>query len=182
MIGNFIRLVLGKQVVNLKPTNARHSAISFFKLHAKTISGENFDFTKLEGKKTMIVNTASHCGFTPQFTLLQDFYRIYGDKINILAFPCGDFFGQELAENSQIAQFCDREFKISFPLFEKMTLKKGKKNEVFEWLTNKEKNGWNTQEPSWNFCKYLLDEKGELILFANSKITPTHPDIINRIE
>jgi glutathione peroxidase len=63
-----------------------------------------------------------------------------------------------------------------------MTLKKGKKNEVFEWLTNKEKNGWNTQEPSWNFCKYLIDEKGELILFANSKIIPTHPDIINRIE
>ena len=182
MIWNFIKVMLGKQVVKVKPTKARLSSDSFFKLQAKTITGEKFDFAKLEGKKTLIVNTASKCGFTQQYSLLEDFYRIYKDKINILGFPCGDFFGQELAENSQIAQFCDREFKISFPLFEKITLKKGKKNEVFEWLTNKEKNGWNSQEPSWNFCKYLIDEKGELMLFANSRITPTHPEIINRIE
>jgi glutathione peroxidase len=182
MIWNFIKVMSGKQVVKLKPTNARHSDKSFFELQAKTISGEKFDFAQLKGKKTMVVNTASNCGFTQQFTLLEDFYRIYGDKINILGFPCGDFFGQELAENSQIAQFCDREFKISFPLFEKMTLKKTHKNEVFEWLTNKDKNGWNSQKPDWNFCKYLIDEKGELVLFANSRITPTHPEIINRIE
>ena len=172
----------GKQVVKLKPTNSRHSGNSFFELQAKTISGEKFDFAQLKGKKTMIVNTASNCGFTQQFTLLEDFYRIYGDKINILGFPCGDFFGQELSENSQIAQFCDREFKISFPLFEKMSLKKSAINPVFEWLTNKDQNGWNTQKPDWNFCKYLIDEEGELMLFANSRITPTHPEIITRFE
>jgi glutathione peroxidase len=182
MIWNFIKVMSGKQVVKLKPTNSRHSGKSFFELQAKTISGEKFDFAQLKGKKTMIVNTASNCGFTQQFTLLEDFYRIYGDKINILGFPCGDFFGQELSENSQIAQFCDREFKISFPLFEKMSLKKSAINPVFEWLTNKDQNGWNTQKPDWNFCKYLIDEEGELMLFANSRITPTHPEIITRFE
>lgn len=172
----------GKQVVKLKPTTAKHSSISFFELQATTINGDKFSFTQLKGKKTLIVNTASNCGFTQQFALLEDFYRIYGNKINILGFPCGDFFGQELSENSQIAQFCNSEFKISFPLFEKMSLKKTSINPVFEWLTNKEQNGWNTQKPDWNFCKYLIDENGELVLFANSRITPTHPEIINRIE
>jgi len=182
MIWNFIKVMSGKQVVKIKPINSRHSGKSFFELQAKTISGEKFDFAQLKGKKTMIVNTASHCGFTQQFTLLEDFYRLYGNEINILGFPCNDFFGQEPDDNSKIAAFCSKEFKISFPLFEKMTLKKGKKNEVFEWLTSKDKNGWNSQKPDWNFCKYLIDEEGELILFANSRITPTHPEIINRIE
>lgn len=182
MIWNFIKLMTGKEVVKLKPTNAGNSTLPFFKLQAKNINGEKFDFAQLEGKKTIIVNTASHCGFTQQFTLLEDFHRLYKDKVNILGFPCGDFFGQELAENSQIAQFCDREFKISFPLFEKMSLKKEQKNEVFEWLTNKNMNGWNSKAPDWNFCKYLIDEHGELMLFANSRITPTHSDIITRVE
>lgn len=182
MIWNFIKVMSGRQVVKLKPTNAKHSSKSFFELQAKTIIGEKFDFSQLKGKKTMIVNTASHCGFTQQFTLLEDFYRLYGKEINILGFPCNDFFGQEPDDNSKIANFCKQEFKITFPLFEKMSLKKGQKNEVFEWLTDKTKNGWNNQKPDWNFCKYLIDEEGELMLFANSRITPTHPEIINRIE
>lgn len=172
----------GQQVVKLKPTAAKSAGTSFFQLQAKTITGEKFDFNQLKGKKTLIVNTASHCGFTQQFTLLEDFYRLYSEKINILGFPCNDFFGQEPHDNSKIESFCKQEFDVSFPLFEKMSLKKKEKNKVFEWLTNKEQNGWNNKTPDWNFCKYLIDEKGELILFANSRITPTHPEIINRIE
>lgn len=182
MVWNFIKLMLGKAVIKIKPANSKHSSKSFFELQATLITGKKFDFAQLKGKKTLIVNTASNCGFTQQFILLEDFYNLYRDKINILGFPCNDFFGQEPNDNSKIALFCESEFQITFPLFEKMSLKKGKKNKVFEWLTNKEQNAWNSKSPDWNFCKYLIDEEGELILFANSRITPTHSEIITRVE
>ena len=123
--------------------------------------------------KILIVNTASDCGYTPQYTDLEKLYKEYKDKLIILGFPANDFGEQEKGSNEEIASFCQINYGVTFPLMQKSTvIKSAAQNEVFKWLSDKNKNGWNEQEPTWNFCKYLVDENGILVNVYNSSVSP----------
>ena len=125
----------------------------------------------------LVVNTASKCGYTPQYEGLEKLYRRYGERgLVVLGFPSDDFGGQEPGSNRDIANFCEVNYGVSFPMFEKVTVKGPGKAPVYQWLTDPAKNGWNEQEPLWNFCKYVINEKGELTHFFPSKTLPESPE------
>jgi glutathione peroxidase len=164
-----------------RPKNARSGESSFFDLRMKDINGKEFDFSQLRGKKTLIVNTASECGFTPQYKMLEELYLSNKDKLQVLGFPCNDFGGQEPGGSLEIKGFCELRYAITFPMFEKVSIKGKNRSEVYDWLRNPAKNGWNNRVPNWNFCKYLINEKGDLILYANSFVKPVDDEIIKLI-
>ena len=160
-----------------------NSSFSIYDYRGKSIDGEIIELKKFKGKKIMIVNVASKCGYTPQYSDLQKLYEKYKDEIIILGFPSNDFLWQEPGKNSSIKEFCQTKYGVSFPLFEKVVVKKNKKqHEIYTWLSHKKLNGWNDKSPSWNFCKYLINEKGELINFFTSSVKPFDEQIISFIE
>ncbi len=142
------------------------------------IDGTEIDFSNYKGKKLLIVNTASKCGYTPQYEDLQKLHELYGDRIAILGFPSNNFMGQEPGANDEIAKFCKLNYGVEFQMFEKIDVKGKNKHPLYEWLSNKEMNGWNDKEPSWNFCKYLIDENGKLVQFYKSSVNPMDQAII----
>ena len=150
---------------------------SFYELEAISIDGKKISFNQYKNKKILIVNVASKCGYTYQYEGLQKLQDIHQDKVIVLGFPANDFFNQESGSNEEIEEFCERNFGITFPMFEKTTTKGKKQSSVYQWLTNKDFNGWNTQRPTWNFCKYLVNEKGELVGFFDSKVKPLSEEI-----
>ena len=136
---------------------------SFYDLKSILNNGEEFSFEQLKGKKVLIVNTASDCGYTNQYDELQKLHELYPDKLIILGFPSNDFGEQEKGDDKEIAQFCKINFDVSFPLMKKSTvIKKDDQNEIYRWLTNADKNGWSNQAPVWNFYKYIINEEGIL--------------------
>ena len=154
------------------------SSVSFYSLKDTLIKGTEFDFEQLKGKKVMLVNTASDCGYTGQYDDLQKLSERYRDKLVVIGFPANDFKEQEKGSNEAIAEFCRLNFGVSFPLMRKSSVIKGPdQNKVFEWVTNPAKNGWNNQQPSWNFCKYIVDEEGRLTNFFGSTIEPLGKEI-----
>ena len=156
---------------------------SFYNLKSTLNNGQEFDFASLKNKKVLIVNTASDCGFTPQYDGLEKLYELKKDKLEILAFPANDFQKQESKDDHAIAEFCKRNYGVTFPLMRKSKVViHSTQNKVYEWLTDKEKNGWNTNEPSWNFCKYLIDEKGNLTHFFEAAEPPMGKNILAAIE
>ncbi|HET6994025.1 MAG TPA: glutathione peroxidase [Chitinophagaceae bacterium] len=156
---------------------------SLYDLSVRLNNGQTIKLDSLKGKKILIVNTASNCGYTNQYKDLEGLYEKYRDKVVIIGFPANDFKEQEKGTDEQIAEFCKLNYGISFPLAKKSTVIPGpKQNEVFKWLTDKTKNGWNEQSPSWNFSKYLVDEKGELVKYFDPAISPLSDEVINAIE
>lgn len=158
-------------------TNSVKPPVDFYNLSFTTINGQNFNFSLLKGKFVLIVNTASKCGYTPQFEDLERLSKTYKDKLVILGFPSNDFMGQDPGTNKEILEYCQLNYGVTFQMMEKSAVKGSDKNKVFQWLTIKDKNGWNEKEPSWNFCKYLIDDKGTLIGFFNSKVKPESEEI-----
>lgn len=155
----------------------------FHQIEMKQNNGNVFRFESLKGKKVMLVNTASDCGYTAQYDDLQKLSDIYKDKLVIMGFPSNDFGEQEKGNDTIIEQFCKINFGVTFPLMAKSTVrKKDTQNEVFKWLSDKNKNGWNDQAPTWNFCKYLVDENGNLTSFFEAAIEPTDERVLNAIE
>ena len=150
---------------------------SFYELEAISIEGEKISFEQYKNKKILIVNVASKCGYTYQYEGLQKLQDIYKDQIVVLGFPANDFLNQESGSNEQIEEFCESNYGITFPMFEKITTKGKKQSSVYAWLTNKDLNGWNRQRPTCNFCKYLINEKGELVGFFDSKVKPLSKEI-----
>ena len=150
---------------------------SFYELEAISIDGKKISFDQYKNKKILIVNVASKCGYTYQYEGLQKLQDIYQDKVIVLGFPANDFFNQEPGSNEEIEEFCEINYGITFQMFEKTTTKGKKQSPVYQWLTNKDFNGWNAQRPTWNFCKYLVNEKGELVGFFDSKIKPLSEEI-----
>jgi glutathione peroxidase len=148
-------------------------AIPFYTLKAPLLNKSIIDFETLKGKKVLVVNTASDCGFTAQYAELQQLHEQEAHRLHIIAFPSNDFGKQEQGSDTQIIQFCKDNFGVSFPVTLKSTVKKGpQQNAVFQWLSTKELNGWNDQAPNWNFCKYLINEKGVLTHFFDSSASP----------
>lgn len=132
----------------------------------KALDGKDVDFSQYKGKTLLIVNTASKCGYTPQYTELQKLHEQYGSKVTILGFPANNFGGQEPGSNQEIASFCKENYGVSFQMFEKISVKGDDQNALYAWL--KEKTG---SEPTWNFCKYLVKPDGT-VKFFNSKTKP----------
>ena len=156
--------------------------VDFYTLSFKTITGEVFKFDNLKGKKVLIVNTASKCGYTPQFKDLEELSKQYKEKLIVIGFPSNDFGAQDPGSNSEIKEFCELNYGVTFMMMDKSSVKGANKNPVHQWLTDKNKNGWNTIEPSWNFGKYLIDEKGRLIAFYPSKVKPMDQEILNNLK
>lgn len=152
---------------------------TFYDFKIKDINGQEVDFNSFKGKKIMIVNVASKCGYTKQYAALQELNEQYGDKIVILGFPANNFGGQEPGSNEEIKEFCTTEFGVTFPMFEKVSVKGFDKHPLYRWLSDSKLNGWNNEEPGWNFCKYLIDEKGDLIKFLPSSVAPLDEVILN---
>ncbi|MEN2283717.1 glutathione peroxidase [Algoriphagus sp. SE2] len=154
---------------------------TFYDFKLKDIDGKEVDFEQFKGKKLLIVNVASKCGYTPQYAALQELNENYGDKIQILGFPANNFGGQEPGSNEEIKTFCTENYGVTFPVFEKISVKGFDKHPLYRWLSDAKLNGWNNQEPTWNFCKYLIDEKGELLKFFPSSVTPLDEEILSSI-
>lgn len=155
---------------------------TFYNFKMKDINGKEVDFSEFKGKKLLIVNVASKCGYTKQYAQLQELYAEHGDKIMILGFPANNFGGQEPGSNEEIKEFCSTEFGVTFPMFEKISVKGFDKHPLYRWLSDASQNGWNNEEPSWNFCKYFINEKGELVKFFPSSVTPLDEAILKLIE
>lgn len=169
---NLITSPIDRKVADSKPDNAAAS-VSFYTFKAKSLDGKKtIDFAEYKGKKVVIVNVASKCGYTPQYADWQKFHEKYGDKIVVLGFPANDFMSQEPGSNDEIGAFCQKNYGVSFQMFEKVQVTGNSKHPLYEWLSSKKLNGWNDKEPSWNFCKYVINEKGELTNFFGSAVKP----------
>jgi len=148
----------------------------------KSIDGTEYDYSQLKGKKVLIVNTASECGYTPQYDDLEKLYQTYKDKLIILGFPANNFGGQEPGTNEEIKEFCKTKFSVSFPMFEKISVLGDDMAPIYKWLTSKDLNGWNDQQPKWNFNKYLLDEEGNLVKYYSSAVKPMSDEIVSMLK
>lgn len=157
--------------------------IPFYTLKGFLNNGNELDFTSLKGKKVLLVNTASDCGYTDQYAELEKLYEKYNNSLVIIGFPSNDFKQQENGTDEEIAQFCKLNFGISFPMMKKsVVIKSDQQNEVFRWLTDLSLNGWNNKQPTWNFCKYLVNENGVLTNYFGSAVSPLSKDVIKAIE
>ena len=156
---------------------------NIYQFTVNDLYGSEFDFSSLEGKKIMVVNTASECGLTPQYADLQKLYDQYKDQnFVIVGFPANNFGGQEPGSDAEIATFCKQNYGVTFPMMSKISVKGDDKHQVYQFLTNKSKNGLQDSEVAWNFQKYLIDENGELAMVVEQRTLPTDPSIVNWIE
>jgi glutathione peroxidase len=169
-------------ITKLHPSYNQTMESSFYDFKVKDIDGKEVDLSQYKGKKLLIVNVASKCGYTKQYAQLQELYAEHGDKITILGFPANNFGGQEPGSNEEIKDFCESKFGVTFPMFEKVSVKGFDKHPLYRWLTDAAQNGWNNEEPSWNFCKYFINEKGELVKFFPSSVNPLDEQILKLIE
>lgn len=163
----------GKSKPMTENTNHTQPNVSFYNLSVTLNSGSELNFSQLKGKKVLLVNTASDCGYTAQYAPLQELFEAYADKLVIIAFPANDFGEQEKGNDEDIAVFCKLNFGVSFPVAKKSTVvKNSNQHPVFQWLTNAEQNGWCNQQPQWNFNKYLINEAGVLTHYFPSSADP----------
>lgn len=157
-------------------------AQSFYDLKSKTIDGKDFGFSSLKGKKVLIVNTASKCGYTPQYEDLEKLYKEYKDKnFEIIGFPSNNFGHQEPGSNSDIKEFCTKNYGVTFQMMEKIDVKGDDMDPVYQWLTRQSKNGKMDSSVKWNFQKYMIDEKGDLVDIAYSNDKPNSDKIVKWI-
>jgi glutathione peroxidase len=145
---------------------------SIYDIALVDIQGRPVTLSAFKGKKMLIVNTASKCGYTPQYARLEELHKKWGQKIAVLGFPCNDFGGQEPGSEVEVKSFCQVNYGVTFPLFSKLHVTGEGKHPLYKWLTDPGQNGWNTQEPNWNFCKFLMDEQGKLLHFLSSDVDP----------
>jgi glutathione peroxidase len=150
----------------------------FYDFKVRTLEGEDFDFSSLKGKKVMIVNTASKCGFTPQYKDLEKLYEKYKDRLVIIGFPANNFAHQEPGTASEIRKFCTANYSVTFPLMEKISVKGSDMHPLYKWLTSKARNGLMDSKVKWNFQKYLIDENGNLVDVLYSREKPDSEKVI----
>lgn len=164
------------------PTNQTHTpSVSIYGFTVNTLDGNPVKLEQYRGKTIVILNVASECGFTPQYADWQKWFDSNSGRAVVLAFPSNDFGGQEPGSAEEIATFCQKNYGVTFPVFEKSTVKGSEKAPIYQWLTDPAQNGWCDMEPSWNFCKYVVNEKGELVAFFNSRVKPDDPNFIEEV-
>ena len=155
---------------------------TIYQFKVTDLYGKEFDFSTLKGKKLLIVNTASECGLTPQYKDLEAIYSKYKDKnFVIVGFPANNFGSQEPGSNEQIAKFCQMNYGVTFPMMSKISVKGKDIHEVYQFLTQKDKNGLQDGKVEWNFQKYLINEEGELIKVLSPSVLPTDTEIVGWI-
>src|SRR5664280_1989329 len=153
----------------------------FYDFKVKTLEGNDFDFSSLKGKKVMIVNTASKCGFTPQYKDIEEVYEKYKDNFVIIGFPANNFLSQEPGSAAEIRKFCTEKYGVTFPIMEKISVKGKDMAPIYKWLTSKEMNGVMDSTVKWNFQKYLIDENGKLVDVIYSSEKPSSAKILSWI-
>lgn len=157
--------------------------VSFYSLKTVANNGDEINFESFRGKKVLLVNTATYCGYTPQFSELKWLHEWYKGKLVVLGFPANDFKEQEKGTDEEIAAFCINTYGIQFPLMRKSQVIKGEnQNEVFKWLTTQQENGWNDKAPDWNFTKYLVNEKGVLTHYFSAGVSPLSKQVIRALK
>ncbi|NQX41541.1 glutathione peroxidase [Pedobacter steynii] len=155
-------------------------AKSIYDFSFKTIDGKEVKLSKFKGKKILIVNTASKCGYTPQYEALEKLHKQYGKNVVLIGFPAGNFGGQELATNSEIQDFCKKNFGVTFLLSEKVSVKGTDINPLFKYLTSEENPDFKG-DINWNFEKFLINEKGQLVHRFRSKVTPMSEELTKNL-
>lgn len=156
---------------------------TIYQFKVQDLEGNEFDFSTLKGKKILIVNTASKCGLTPQYKDLQAIYDKYKSRnFVIVGFPANNFMSQEPGTNEEIAEFCERNYGVTFPMMEKISVKGKDMHPVYQFLTQKSRNGLEDSKVKWNFQKYLINEKGELEKVVDPKTLPSDKEIVSWIE
>ncbi len=156
---------------------------SIYQYSVQDIDGNDFKMSELEGKKVMIVNTASKCGFTPQYEQLEEIYQKYkDDNFTIIGFPANNFMSQEPGSNEEIKEFCSLNYGVTFPMMSKISVKGDDMHPLYQYLTQKDQNGVLDNEVKWNFQKYLINEDGTLAHVFYSKTLPNEEEIIRWIE
>ncbi|MBF4490959.1 glutathione peroxidase [Flavobacterium sp. JLP] len=179
--------MMASQVQAQKTTNKPKTEVmakeTIYQFKVEDLSGNTFDFASLKGKKILIVNTASKCGLTPQYKDLEAVYKEYKDKgFVIVGFPANNFASQEPGTNAEIQTFCQQNYGVTFPMMDKISVKGDDMADVYKFLTQKSKNGLQDSEVEWNFQKYLINEKGELVKVIKPKTLVTEPEVINWIK
>lgn len=166
-----------------KPKKTVMEKQTIYQFKVEDLSGKQFDFASLKGKKIMIVNTASKCGNTPQYKDLEAIYKEYKSKgFVVVGFPANNFGSQEPGTNKEIAAFCQLNYGVSFPMMDKVSVKGNDMCAVYQFLTQKSKNGLKDSQVEWNFQKYLLNEKGELEKVISPQTQPKDAEIVNWIK
>lgn len=181
----FIMSACNQQAGNAVATTAQKqpekSSASVYQFSVPALEGGNIHFSDFKGKKILIVNTASKCGYTPQYKELEELYEKYKDKLVIVGFPANNFMNQEPGSNTEIKAFCTQNYGVTFPMAQKISVKGDDIAPIYLWLTHKEKNHVLDAEVSWNFNKFLLDEEGKLLAHFGSKVTPMDPAILSKL-
>ena len=175
--------LLGKNTKILANARNVRPVQSIYDLTVPLNNGNVLPLNTYKGKKLLLVNTASNCGYTNQYDDLQTLYKQFDNQLEIIAFPANDFKEQEKGSDSDIAQFCRVNFGVTFPLAKKsVVVKSAGQNDFFGWLTSKSKNGWNEKAPSWNFSKYLIDEQGTLTHYFDPSILPLSEEVLKAVK
>lgn len=154
---------------------------SIYDFKVEGLNGDSIDFASFKGKKILIVNTASKCGFTPQYEGLEELYEKYKDKLVIVGFPANNFFSQEPGSNETISEFCKKNYGVTFPMAAKVSVKGKNTAAIYRWLCNKEENGVLDAKITWNFNKFLLDENGKIIAHYKSAVKPMSEEIVSKL-
>lgn len=153
---------------------------NFYDLSASTLDGNPYEFSQLKGKRVLLVNTASRCGFTPQYADLETLHKQYGSSgFVILGFPCNQFGFQEPGSSGDIATFCEKNYGVSFQIMEKVNVRGSEAHPVYQWLSEKARNGVEDHKVGWNFHKFLVDENGRLVASLRSGVSPMDDTIVD---
>jgi len=165
-----------------KPAKLMQETASIYNISINSLTGEPIDLSQFKGKKILIVNTASECGFTGQYEGLQELYDTYKDKLVIIGVPCNQFGGQEPGSAKEIESFCQVNYGVTFLMTEKVDVKGENQHELYNWLTNKELNGVSSSTVKWNFQKYLIDEEGHFVDYYYSITKPLSSKITDHLK
>jgi glutathione peroxidase len=165
----------------METTTPKDSATSIHSFKVKALDGSTINFADFKGKKILIVNTASKCGYTGQYKDLQAMYEKYKDKLVIVGFPANNFMSQEPGTSTEIKEFCTKNYGVTFPMAEKISVKGDDMAPIYQWLTQKSKNGVLDASIKWNFNKFLLNEKGEVIAKFDSGTKPMDEEIVGKL-
>lgn len=175
--------LFGKNMKVITNTSNALPLQSIYDLSIRLNDGSRLSLKDLKGKKILFVNTASDCGYTGQYVELQKLYQQHKEKLVVIGFPANDFKQQERRSDKEIEEFCSINYGVSFPLAAKsVVISSANQNEVYQWLSHKNKNGWNNRKPSWNFSKYIVNENGVLTSYFDPAVSPLSNELLEYVQ